>query len=162
MNTYWLVCKGHKFCAVCRRQTKQGLELRRSMRRMIDTGTDDFECPDKLPWLKEQLTLEEMVAFNKLTDDIEMEKLVKIENVITPRFSPTMLNGLIAQYPVIKTLFATEHPLVKALDATITGISSTLGCTGCRRRRLMRMIAVAVDGCSDEERRKLLTLVPTT
>lgn len=160
MNTYWPVCREHKYCSICRRQTKQGLELRRSMRRIVDIGTDDFECPDKLPWLKSVLTLEEIAAFHRLTDDIEMTKVVKVESNITPRFSPNMLNSLIAQYPGVKTLFAADHPLVKALDAMLAGMDSTLGCTGCRRKRLMRQIAVAVDGCTDEERRKLLSLVP--
>lgn len=155
----WTVCKGHKYCAVCRRKNKDGLALRQSMRRMIDPGKDDFDCPDGLPWLSENPTPEEVTVLTTATDNIEMEKLVKTENDITPRFSPAMLQLLVGQHFAVRSLFPVDHALVKALDEMIVGMTNPSGCTGCRLKRLTRQIAAAVDGCTDAERRKLLPLV---
>ena len=162
MDTAWTLCREYKYCAVCRRKNKDGLALRRSMRRMIDPGVDDFECPDKLPWLNEQLTQEGLEAFNRLADELEFNKVVKQENEITPRFSPDMINVLVAKTIEVKHLFPIDHPIIKALDGMVQGMTNPGGCSGCTRRRLLRQIAVVIDGCSDEERRRLLPLVTLT
>lgn len=144
---------------ICRKKSREGRSFRLSVGRLFGTVEPDFECPKKLPWLTEEPTPDELLKFNNLVAEVLLEPAKSKDEHMQVAFSPALLQLLVDRRSEVIAVLQRDHKVVLALKNLMDAVSSPHGCTECRRKRHMRILAAVLDNSSLEDKRKLFSLV---
>jgi hypothetical protein len=153
------MCRGRRYCALCRRAGREGDAFRSSVAGLYDTGGANWKCPHNLPELPNAFTLDELNAFNRHVEELVLEPLRTKDLSGRSAFDRDMVQTLILQQHIVREMLPKEHRVIQALDELVKAEGTSGGCSGCRRKHFLREIAGAIDTCSLEEKEKLRALI---